>query len=107
VQDLWAEIQECSAHSCPKLPNEKDCEASASASASNEDEDEDEDEDDDEDDDADNLNNDDGGGYKKLLCLHEECSGKPKTSFRTWKDLVRHYSIRISLLSAYMGSGED
>jgi hypothetical protein len=97
VQDLFAEIQECSAHSCPKLSDEKDCRASAPASASAS---EDEDEDDDEDDDADNLANDNGDGHKKLLCLHEECSGKLKTSFKTWKDLVRHYTIRISLLSA-------
>jgi hypothetical protein len=95
VQDLFAEIQECSTHSCPKLSDEKDCGASASASASDEDEDDDEDNDDD----ADNLTNNHGDGHKNLLCLHEECGGKPKTSFKTWKGLVRHYTIRISLLS--------
>jgi hypothetical protein len=93
LRHLLTEIQECSAHSCPTLSDEKDCGASASASVS------DEDEDGDEDDDADNLTNDDGDGHKKLLCLHEECAGKPKTSFKTWKDLVRHYTIRISPFS--------
>jgi hypothetical protein len=87
--------------------DEKDCKASpfaltfASASASNEDEDDDED--DNEDDDADNLANDDGNAHKKLLCLHKECGGKLKTLFKTWKDLVRHYTICISLLSAIYG----
>jgi hypothetical protein len=75
VQYLFAEIQECSVHSGPKLSDEEDCGP------------------DDDDDDADNLVNDDGDGYEKLLCPYEECDGTPKTSFRTWKDLVRHYTI--------------
>jgi hypothetical protein len=79
VQDLFAEIQECFAHSCLKLFDEKDCGASASASASASDEDKD----DDKDDDADNLANNDGVAHKKLLYLHKECNSKLKISFKT------------------------
>ncbi|KAH6712142.1 hypothetical protein BKA61DRAFT_80542 [Leptodontidium sp. MPI-SDFR-AT-0119] len=76
IQVLFAEIQECSAHSSPKLSNEEDCGASDTSSAAD-------------------LDNDGGDGHEKLFCVHEECDGKPKTSFKTWKDLVRHYTIHV------------
>ncbi|KAH7363939.1 hypothetical protein BKA65DRAFT_545852 [Rhexocercosporidium sp. MPI-PUGE-AT-0058] len=83
MQDLIAEIQECSAHSSPKLSDEEDYGPSDASSPSS----------------TDNLVNDGGdgheNGHEKLFCEHEECDGKPKTSFKTWKDLVRHYTIHV------------
>lgn len=108
MQDLLAEIQLCYTHSCPRLSNE-----SANAIDANDNDNDDDGDADDNDNDnadaeaADDLAKYDGYGHKDFLCMHEECSGKLKTRFKTWKNLLRHYTIRISLLSAIHGEKTD
>ena len=79
ARHLFAELQKCFAHSDPNLSDEEDCGAS-------------------DDDDADNLVNDDCDGHKKHQCPHIECDGKRPRALFSWKNLLRHYTIRISLL---------
>ncbi|KAH8589079.1 hypothetical protein B0O99DRAFT_340506 [Bisporella sp. PMI_857] len=74
VQHLFAELQKCFAHSDLKPPDGEDCGSSSS---------------------ADNLINDNGDGHEMLLCPHEECDSKLRTSFKTWKSLVTHYTIHV------------
>lgn len=89
---MFAEIQECPAFSSPKLSDEEDYEVSDASSPSFS---------------VDNLVNNGGDGHEKLFCEHKECNSKSKTSFKTWKNFVRYYTIRISLISAIHGIWTD